>query len=125
ILDNARQAGQEKSSDHEYIWLPFMPSLSTQSSNDKDVDEAPGKGDEGVSKGSGINDEEMTNSSTHDVNIVRLSINTANTNINTGSLHISTVGSNDPCMPTLEETGIFDDAYDDREVDAEADTNNL
>nr|GEU92184.1 uncharacterized mitochondrial protein AtMg00810-like [Tanacetum cinerariifolium] len=29
------------------------------------------------------------------------------------------------CMPTLEETGIFDDAYDDREVGAEADTNNL
>nr|GEY06348.1 retrotransposon protein, putative, unclassified [Tanacetum cinerariifolium] len=43
---NTRQAGQEKESDHEYILLPFMPSnsplfLSTQSSDDKDVDEAP------------------------------------------------------------------------------------
>nr|GEY41013.1 putative ribonuclease H-like domain, reverse transcriptase, RNA-dependent DNA polymerase [Tanacetum cinerariifolium] len=28
-------------------------------------------------------------------------------------------------MPALEETGIFDDVYDDREVGAEADTNNL
>nr|GEZ26141.1 hypothetical protein [Tanacetum cinerariifolium] len=53
------------------------------------------------------------------------SINTANTNINTGSLNINTVGSNDPSMPSLEETGIFDDVYDDREVGAEADTNNL
>nr|GFD31060.1 hypothetical protein [Tanacetum cinerariifolium] len=28
-------------------------------------------------------------------------------------------------MPSLEETGIFDDVYDDREVGAEVDTNNL
>nr|GEV27390.1 hypothetical protein [Tanacetum cinerariifolium] len=50
---NTGQAGQEKESDHEYILLPFMPSnsplsSSTKSSNDKDVDEVPGKGDEGV-----------------------------------------------------------------------------
>nr|GEV28369.1 putative ribonuclease H-like domain-containing protein [Tanacetum cinerariifolium] len=67
--DNAGQAGQEKTFDHEYILLPFMPSnslplsLSTQSSDDKDVDEVPGKGDEGVSKGSGIDDQERTDSS--------------------------------------------------------------
>nr|GEW87501.1 retrovirus-related Pol polyprotein from transposon TNT 1-94 [Tanacetum cinerariifolium] len=47
---NARQAGQEKASDHEYIMLLFMPSHSPlssniQSSNDKDVNEAPSKGD--------------------------------------------------------------------------------
>nr|GEZ09195.1 ribonuclease H-like domain-containing protein [Tanacetum cinerariifolium] len=60
IHDNAVQAGQEKPSDQEYILLPFMPSLSTQSSNDKDADEVTGKGDEGVSKGSGINDQERT-----------------------------------------------------------------
>nr|GEU66937.1 ribonuclease H-like domain-containing protein [Tanacetum cinerariifolium] len=48
-----RQARQEKASDHEYILLPFMPSnsplsLSTQSLDDKDVDEVTGKGDEGI-----------------------------------------------------------------------------
>nr|GEW78530.1 hypothetical protein [Tanacetum cinerariifolium] len=85
--------GQEKASDHEYILLPFMPShlplsLSIQSSDDKDVDEAPGKG-------------------------------------RSGSLNNNIVGSNDPSMPSLEETGIFNDVYDDREVGAEADTNNL
>nr|GEZ17052.1 hypothetical protein [Tanacetum cinerariifolium] len=125
IHDNAGQAGQEKAFDHEYILLPFMLSLSTQSSDDKDVDEVPSKGDEGVSKGIGIDDQEKTDSSTQDVNTAGLSINTTNTNIDIGSLNISIVGSNDPSMPTLKETGIFDDVYDDREVGAEADTNNL
>nr|GEW44597.1 retrovirus-related Pol polyprotein from transposon TNT 1-94 [Tanacetum cinerariifolium] len=96
-----------------------------KSSDDKDADEIPGKGDEGVSKGSGIDNQEITDSSIQDVNTAGLSINTANTNINIGSLNINTIGSNDPSMPSLEETGIFDDVYDDREVGAEADTNNL
>nr|GEW93927.1 uncharacterized mitochondrial protein AtMg00810-like [Tanacetum cinerariifolium] len=39
---------EEKASDHEYILLSFMPSLSTQSSDDKDADEVPCKGNEGV-----------------------------------------------------------------------------
>nr|GFC30073.1 hypothetical protein [Tanacetum cinerariifolium] len=56
---NAEQVGQEKAYDHEYILLPFMPSdsplfSSTQSSDNKDVDEVPDKEDEGVSKGSRI-----------------------------------------------------------------------
>nr|GEV60720.1 putative ribonuclease H-like domain-containing protein [Tanacetum cinerariifolium] len=70
-------------------------------------------------------DAERTDSSTQDVNTVRLSINNANTNINTGSLNINIIGPNDPSMPSLEKTGIFDDAYNDREVGAEADTNNF
>nr|GFA37833.1 ribonuclease H-like domain-containing protein [Tanacetum cinerariifolium] len=66
---NAWQAGQEKTSNHEYILLPFMPSnsplsLSTQSSDDKDVDEVLGKGDEGVSKGSIIDDQKRTDNKT-------------------------------------------------------------
>nr|GEU88759.1 hypothetical protein [Tanacetum cinerariifolium] len=127
---NTGQAGQEKPFDHEYILLLFMPSylplsLRTQSSDDNDADEAPGKGDEGVSKGSEIDDQEKNDSSTQDVNTARPSINTTNTNINTGSLNINIVGFNDPSMPSFEETGIFDDVYYDREVGAEANTNNL
>ncbi|GKD10183.1 hypothetical protein Tco_1189868, partial [Tanacetum coccineum] len=55
------------------------------------------------------------------------SINTASENINTGSPNINTASpiSNDSSMQSLEHTGIFDDAYDDREVGAEADLNNL
>nr|GFD14719.1 hypothetical protein [Tanacetum cinerariifolium] len=82
INANAGKAGQEKASDHEYILLPFMP-LSTQSSDNKDASEVPDKGNEGVSKGSGINDQEKTDSSTQDVDIAEPSINTASTNINT------------------------------------------
>nr|GEW01917.1 retrovirus-related Pol polyprotein from transposon TNT 1-94 [Tanacetum cinerariifolium] len=127
---NARQAGQEKASDHEYILLPFMPShsplsLSIQSSDDKDADEAPGKRDEGVSKGSGIDNQERFDISTQDVNTAEPSINTANTNINTGSLNINIIGSNYLSMQSLEETGMFNDVYNDREVGAEADPKNL
>nr|GEW87455.1 hypothetical protein [Tanacetum cinerariifolium] len=87
---NARQAGHKKAFDYKYILLQFMTlnsplSSSTQSSDDKDADEVPDKGDEGVSKESGINDQDKTDN----------------------------------------KTGIFDDVYDDREVGAEADINNL
>ncbi|GKA97425.1 hypothetical protein Tco_0825319 [Tanacetum coccineum] len=65
---NAGQAGQEKASDHEYILLPFMPSdsplsSSNQNSEDKDVDDELGKGDERL-------DQERTDSSTQDINTV-------------------------------------------------------
>nr|GEY31096.1 retrovirus-related Pol polyprotein from transposon TNT 1-94 [Tanacetum cinerariifolium] len=122
INANAVKARQEKASDHEYILLPFMPS-STQSSDDKDAGKVPYKGDEGVSKGSGIDDQEKTNSSTQDVDTVESSINTASININTGSLNINIVSSNDPSMPSFKETVIFNDVYGDREVGVEADTN--
>nr|GEX99430.1 hypothetical protein [Tanacetum cinerariifolium] len=88
--------GREKASDHDYILLPFMPS-NNQSSDDKDAGEVPYKGDECVTS----------------------------TDINTGSLNINNVGPNDPKMPSLEDTGIFDDAYDDKDVGAKANTNNL
>ncbi|GJU05510.1 ribonuclease H-like domain-containing protein [Tanacetum coccineum] len=73
-------------------------------------------------------DQERIDSSTQDVNTAGPSINTASENINTGSSNINTVSPipNDPSMQSLEATGIFDDAYDDREeVGAEADLNNL
>nr|GFC96011.1 hypothetical protein [Tanacetum cinerariifolium] len=69
--------------------------------SDKDVGEVPDKGDEGVSKGSGIDDQKRL------ISVLKI------------------VGSNNPGMPSLEETGIFDDVFDDREVDVEANTNNL
>ncbi|GJU67644.1 hypothetical protein Tco_1253903 [Tanacetum coccineum] len=41
------------------------------------------------------------------------------------NLNINTVSSNDPSNASLEETGIFDGAYDDEDVGVEADINNL
>ncbi|GJV89401.1 putative ribonuclease H-like domain-containing protein [Tanacetum coccineum] len=109
--------------------MPFQLSSSNQSSGDKDTDEVPGKGDDDVNKVSGIDDQERTDSSTQDVNTARpsININTANANINTGSLNIDTASPipNDPSMTSLEETGIFDGTYDDEDVGAEADLNNL
>ncbi|GJY88873.1 putative ribonuclease H-like domain-containing protein, partial [Tanacetum coccineum] len=109
-----------------------------QSTNNKDADEVPGKGDDDLSE---RNDQERNDSSTHDVNTIRPSINTASENINTGSPSINTASENintgssnintaslvpnDSSMLSLENTGIFDDVYDDREVGAEADLNNL
>ncbi|GJT82542.1 putative ribonuclease H-like domain-containing protein [Tanacetum coccineum] len=123
---NAGQAGQEKAFEHEYILLPLMLSnsplsSSSQSIDNKDADEVLGKGDDD------LNYQERIDSSTKDVNIAGLSINTTSENINTGSPNINTASPipNDSSMQSLENTGIFDDAYDDREVGAEADLNNL
>ncbi|GKE81623.1 retrovirus-related pol polyprotein from transposon TNT 1-94, partial [Tanacetum coccineum] len=92
--------------------------------DNKDADEVPGKGDYDLSE---RNDQERIDSSTKDVNTARTSINTASENINTGSLNINNASPipNDSSMQSLENTVIFDDAYDDREVGAEADLNNL
>ncbi|GKF73199.1 hypothetical protein Tco_0219531 [Tanacetum coccineum] len=70
-------------------------SLSIQNLEDKDANKVPGKGDEGVNKVSGSDDQEMTDSSTQDIN---------------------TAGP---------KTGMFDGAYNDEDVGAEADLNNL
>nr|GEX20746.1 hypothetical protein [Tanacetum cinerariifolium] len=45
--------------------------------------------------------------------------------IDTGSLKINTIDSNHTNMQTLEATSIFNGAFDDRDLGAEADTNNL
>ncbi|GKE43177.1 retrovirus-related pol polyprotein from transposon TNT 1-94, partial [Tanacetum coccineum] len=120
---NAGQAGQEKASDHEYILLPLMLSnfplsSSTQRTDDKDVNEVPDKGDD---------DKEGYINNTNRDSTDGPSINTSSENVNTGSPNINTASliPNDSSMQSLENTGIFDDAYYDREVGAEADLNNL
>ncbi|GJX35773.1 putative reverse transcriptase, RNA-dependent DNA polymerase [Tanacetum coccineum] len=66
-----------------------------RSTNKKDADEVPGKGDDDLSE---RNDQERIDSSTQDVNTVRPSINTASENINTRSSNINTASPipNDP-----------------------------
>nr|GEY68382.1 putative ribonuclease H-like domain-containing protein [Tanacetum cinerariifolium] len=64
-------------------------------------------------------------SSTQAVNAANPSINTASTVIDAGSLNINIADSNDTNMPTLEAIGIFDGAFDDRDLGAETDINNL
>ncbi|GJY44467.1 putative ribonuclease H-like domain-containing protein [Tanacetum coccineum] len=163
---NAGQAGQEKASDHEYILLPLMLSnsplsSSTQSTDDKDTDEVPDKGNDDLSQRNGQEKEKGASNKEDDQNVQDFraelnnllaqqkegyanntnrdsiaslsvstagpSINTASGNFNTGSPNINTASPipNDSSMQSLENTGIFDDAYDDRELGAEADLNTL
>ncbi|GKB50668.1 putative ribonuclease H-like domain-containing protein [Tanacetum coccineum] len=92
---NAGQAGQEKASDHEYILLPLMLSNSPLSS-----------------KGYANN--------TNRVSIVNPSVNAVRQNF-TNVDDFST----DSLILDLEDTCIFSGAYDDEDVSAEPDLNNL
>ncbi|GJX69531.1 putative ribonuclease H-like domain-containing protein [Tanacetum coccineum] len=117
---NAGQAGQEKVSDHEYILLPLMLSNSPLSLTELDsllVHQ----------KECYANSTNRDSTASLSVSTAGLCINTASENINTGSPNINTASPipNDSSMQSLENTGIFDDAYDDREVGTEADLNNL
>nr|GEW63990.1 hypothetical protein [Tanacetum cinerariifolium] len=64
-------------------------------------------------------------SGTHAVNAASTSINTASNIIAAGSLNINIADSNHTNMSTLEATGIFDGAFDNRDLGAEDDTNNV
>ncbi|GJR57213.1 putative ribonuclease H-like domain-containing protein [Tanacetum coccineum] len=93
-------------------------SSSTQSTDDKDVDEVPDKG---------YVDKEGYDNNTNRDSTASLSVSTTGPSINTASENINTASPtlNDSSMQPLENTGIFDDAYNDREVGVEADLNNL
>ncbi|GJS41188.1 putative ribonuclease H-like domain-containing protein [Tanacetum coccineum] len=95
---NAVQTRQDKASNHEYILLPFLTSDSqgSKSSDDKFVDDVGKKND------------------------AYPSISAARQSFDNNDL------PTDPLMPKLEDsTGIFRGAYDDEDVGAEDDLNNL
>nr|GEX11707.1 hypothetical protein [Tanacetum cinerariifolium] len=136
---HAGQASQEKAAGHEYILLPFIssnpPLSSTIQSSDvnasdqpEDVNAGDIQGDvEEILRNDDVcqGNEIRIDSSTIVVNADSTSINTASNIIDAGSLNINTADSNHTNMPTLEATGIFDGAFDDKDLGAEADTNNL
>nr|GFA14955.1 uncharacterized mitochondrial protein AtMg00810-like [Tanacetum cinerariifolium] len=132
---HAGQVSQEKAAVHEYILLPFIPSnpllsLSIQSSdvNAGDVNACDIQGDvDEISSNDDVcqGNEIRIDNSTHAINAACPSINTASNIIVVGSLNINTADSNHTNMTTLEVTGIFNGAFDDRDLGAEADTNNL
>ncbi|GJU66364.1 putative ribonuclease H-like domain-containing protein, partial [Tanacetum coccineum] len=103
--------------------------------DNKDADEVPGKGDDDLSERNGQEKEEKEGytNNTNRVSTVNPSVNAAGQGfdnvddqerIDSSTQDVNTAG---PSINTsLEATGIFDDAYDDREeVGAEADLNNL
>ncbi|GJR46647.1 putative ribonuclease H-like domain-containing protein [Tanacetum coccineum] len=141
-----------------YFWEePYL----FKSTDEKDADEVPDKGDDVVSQRNGqekeggasnkeddqhvqdfraeldsllvqqkegyANNTNRDSTASPSVSTARPSINTTSENINTGSpnINIASPIPNDSIMQSLENTGIFDDAHDDREVGVEADLNNL
>nr|GEU68088.1 ribonuclease H-like domain-containing protein [Tanacetum cinerariifolium] len=72
--------------------------------------DAEKKDDGGVTKESGINDQERPKNSTQDVNTTRPSINTVSTNVNTSSLNINTVSPSFTTAPfKANHTDLFGD----------------
>ncbi|GJY73699.1 putative ribonuclease H-like domain-containing protein [Tanacetum coccineum] len=95
----AGHSSKETGSSQDHILMPLWKDGSlfdSSSKNDSNDEPQPSsdagkKGDEGVNKESGIDDQERPENSTQDVNTAGSSINTASTNDNTGSLNINIV----------------------------------
>ncbi|GJV43786.1 putative ribonuclease H-like domain-containing protein [Tanacetum coccineum] len=121
--------------------MNYEPVTAGNQTNDNADDKVPDKGDDDVSQrnsqekegGASNKEDDQHNNTNRDsttspsISTVGPSINTASKNINTSSPNINNASPipNDSSMQSLKNTGIFDDAYDDREVGAEADFNNL
>ncbi|GJW50148.1 putative ribonuclease H-like domain-containing protein [Tanacetum coccineum] len=147
---NAMKTGQEKAFNHEYILLPFLTynSQGPKSSDDEFVDDAgkkndaqyPAKYGDKNSHKKDVKDQEEALRKQFDQETKRLvsqgeaSITNSTNRLNTVSPSVSAAGQSfdnndlptDPLMFDLENsTGIFRGAYDDEDVGAEADLNNL
>nr|GEV39987.1 retrovirus-related Pol polyprotein from transposon TNT 1-94 [Tanacetum cinerariifolium] len=114
---DAGQSSMETGSSQDYILMPLWKYNSLFYSSSQALD-GHNKDKHGPSQASKSDNQERpyAKSSTKTVNTIK-PINTAT----------STYAkyTNDPPMPDLEDVGIFDDAYDDRDKGAEADYNNL
>nr|GFA78781.1 retrovirus-related Pol polyprotein from transposon TNT 1-94 [Tanacetum cinerariifolium]GFA85570.1 retrovirus-related Pol polyprotein from transposon TNT 1-94 [Tanacetum cinerariifolium] len=136
---DACQSSFETRPSQDYILLLLWKDSSLFDSSLQDSDRH-NKDKHGPSQESEYDNQERPNaeSSTKYVNTVGPSINTANAYDKSGSLNINNVSlpvntatptyadyPSDPLMLDLEDTGIFNDAYDDRDEGVEADYNNL
>ncbi|GJS66619.1 putative ribonuclease H-like domain-containing protein [Tanacetum coccineum] len=127
--------------------LSLPLSSSTQSTYNKDADEVPNKGDDDKGERNGQEKEGGASNKENDQNVQDFRAELDNLLVqqkegyanstnrdSTVSPSVSTAGQNftnaddlptDPLIPDLEDTGIFSGAYDDEDVGAEADLNNL
>nr|GEX01513.1 hypothetical protein [Tanacetum cinerariifolium] len=120
IHSDAGQVRKEKVPDQEYILLPLLNTSSDVPSNHKEV-ESLHKDD--VGKKSTVEPTCIKGSKTDDLGSLdhkmKSTYDLENTNINAASSSFSPLAAlNDfSKIPNLEDTGIFDDAYDDRDED--------
>ncbi|GKE17801.1 ribonuclease H-like domain-containing protein, partial [Tanacetum coccineum] len=90
---------KETDTSQDYIVMPLWkdsslfdsPSMNISHDEPEPSCDAEKKDDEGVSKASGVDDQERPESSTSNINTVGPSINTACANLRIGSLHINTI----------------------------------
>ncbi|GKB01077.1 putative ribonuclease H-like domain-containing protein [Tanacetum coccineum] len=90
---------KETDTSQDYIVMPLWkdsllidsPSMNVSHDEPEVSCDVEKKDDEGVSKESGVDDQEKPESSTPNINTAGLSINTASANLKTNSLHINTV----------------------------------
>nr|GEZ24497.1 retrovirus-related Pol polyprotein from transposon TNT 1-94 [Tanacetum cinerariifolium] len=129
IHSDAGQEGKEKVSDQEYILLPVLNTSSDVPSRNEKVVSSP-KDDAGNKstveptcvEGAKINDLGFLDQQ------MKSTDDSENTNsFNTASLTVNTATALDDFskISNLEDTSIFDDAYNDRDEGAQADYNNL
>ncbi|GJY89336.1 putative ribonuclease H-like domain-containing protein [Tanacetum coccineum] len=110
----AGHSNKETRSSQDYIVMPLWKDDSlfdSSSKNASDAEPQPSsdiekKDDEGVSKDSGLDDQERPANNTQDDNDVGPSINTASTNVNTGSSNINIVN---PKVTTAPIEATYDD----------------
>nr|GEV58346.1 retrovirus-related Pol polyprotein from transposon TNT 1-94 [Tanacetum cinerariifolium] len=114
---NAGQSSMKTGSSQDYILMPLWKDNSLFDSSSQASD-GHNKDKHGPSQANESDNQERPNveSSTKTVNTARL----VNTDTPTYANY-----PNDPLMSDLEDAGIFNDAYDDRDEGAEADYNNL
>ncbi|GKA01676.1 putative ribonuclease H-like domain-containing protein [Tanacetum coccineum] len=111
---DAGHSNKETGSSQDYIVMPLWKDDSlfdSSSKNASDAEPQPSsdiekKDDEGVSKDSGLDDQERPANNTQDDNDVGPSINTASTNVNTGSSNINIVN---PKVTTAPIEATYDD----------------
>nr|GEX01122.1 hypothetical protein [Tanacetum cinerariifolium] len=112
IHSDVGQEGKEKLSDQEYILLPVVNTSSDVPSSNKEVVSSP-------------KDDAGKKSTVEPTCVEGGQIDDLGFNIVGSSFSHPAALDDFPKMPNLEDTGIFDDAYDDRDEGAEADYNNL
>ncbi|GJV39155.1 putative ribonuclease H-like domain-containing protein [Tanacetum coccineum] len=136
----ACHSSKETRSSQDCILMPlwkdgllFNSSSKNSSNNEPQPSSDARKKDDGVRKESGIDNQERPKNSTQDINTVGPSINTASTNITTGSLNINIVSptvttarsngsQTEPCMFSLGDNATFEATHadffsDETEVD--------
>nr|GEW40949.1 putative ribonuclease H-like domain-containing protein [Tanacetum cinerariifolium] len=130
INSDAGQAGKEKVPDQEYILLPLLNTcLDVPSSHEED--ESSPKDDAG--KKSTVEPTFIKGEKTADLGSLDQQMKSTDDSENTNSINsfnttsptVNAASNKEGTFQKTIDTGIFDDAYDDRDEGAEADYNNL